>query len=241
MSGAVLGIAALTALAVSCGAAQPGSEFAFRLTAIALHESGDGRGGADPLIIGVNPDRARGLPAASIRSATPQEAAARANALIAQGRRIDLGLGQISDQNLPRHGLTVETAFDACRNMAAIADHYADDVHAVWTLAHRRYNTGSTERGATYAAGVEQVLARVRAQRASQPDAVSAPAAAPPAPALSAAALASCGPAPPSWDGWALHAHESCVRRAASAAPPPSPDGAGAPAVVALNQPPEPR
>ncbi len=139
-----------------CGRAGPGSEFAKRIAAIAIHESG-----GDPLVIGVNADRARGLPAAAIRSATPQEAAARAATLIVQGRSIDLGLMQINSGQLARHGLTLDAAFDACRNVAAGADHYAADVRAVWSLAHRRYNTGSIERGAAYAASIERVLARV--------------------------------------------------------------------------------
>lgn len=140
-----------------CGRAEPGSEFAKRIAAIAIHESG-----GDPFIIGVNADRGQGLPAAAVRSATSAEAAAKARALLAQGRSIDLGIMQINSAQLARHGLTVEEAFDACRNVAAGADHYADDVRAVWNLAHRRYNTGGMERGAAYAAGVEQVLARVR-------------------------------------------------------------------------------
>ncbi len=150
-----------------CGRAEPGSEFARRLAAIAIHESGNGRDSADPLVIGVNADRARGLPAAAIRSTTPQEAAARAAALLVEGRSIDLGLMQINSAQLAQHGLTLDAAFDACRSMAAGADHYADDVRAVWTLAHRRYNTGSTERGAAYAASVERVLARVPAPAAT--------------------------------------------------------------------------
>lgn len=159
MSATALSLAAVLALATDprCGAAVPGSEFASRLAAIAIHESG-----GDPFVIGVNADRERGLPAAAVRSATAQEAATRARTLIAQGRSLDLGLMQINTVNLTRRGLTVETAFDACRNAAAGADHYADDVRAVWTLAHRRYNTGSIERGAAYAVGVEQVLARVQ-------------------------------------------------------------------------------
>ena len=159
MSATALGLAAVLALAADprCGAAPAGSEFASRLAAIAIHESG-----GDPLVIGVNADRARGLPAAAIRSTTPQEAAMRAAALLAQGRSIDLGLMQVNSGQLARHGLIIETAFDACRSMAAGADHYAADVQAVWNLAHRRYNTGGTERGAAYAAGVKQVLARVR-------------------------------------------------------------------------------
>ena len=215
MSG-TLTLVAVLALAADprCGGAVVGSEFQARLAAIAIHESG-----GDPLVIGVNADPARGLPATAIRSATPQEAAARAAALIAQGRSVDLGLMQINSGQIARHGLTVETAFDACRNMAAGADHYADDVKAVWTLAHRRYNTGSTERGAAYAAGVEQVLARVRAQQgalsasAAQPSPVPQEPPAPP-------------PCAPAWDAWAL------IQCSARQAAPPAPSPADAAPVV---------
>ena len=179
MSATALTLAAILALATDphCGAAAPDGEFASRLAAIAIHESG-----GDPLVIGVNADPARRLPAAAVRSATPQEAAARAGDLLTQGRSIDLGLMQVNSGQLARHGLTLETAFDACRSMAAGADHYAGDVRAVWSLAHRRYNTGSTERGAAYAADVEQVLNRVRGQQFTLPasSAVSSPASQPP-------------------------------------------------------------
>ncbi len=141
MSATVLGLTAILAFATNprCGAAAPDGEFVSRLAAIAIRESG-----GDPLVIGVNADPARGLPATALRSTTPQKAATRAATLLAQGRSIDLGLMQINSGQLARHGLTVQTAFEACRNMAAGAAHYADDVQAVWTLAHRRYNTGST-------------------------------------------------------------------------------------------------
>jgi type IV secretion system protein VirB1 len=166
VSATVLTLATVLALAADpqCGAAAPGSEFQSRLAAIAIHESG-----GDPFVIGANADRARGLPATAIRSATPQEAATRAAALLAQGRSIDLGLMQINSGQLARHGLTLETAFDACRSMAAGADHYAADVRAVWNFALRRYNTGTVERGAAYAASVERVLARVPAIQIAGP------------------------------------------------------------------------
>lgn len=159
MSGVILTLAALAALASDprCGAAVPGSEFASRLAAIAVHESG-----GDPLIIGVNPDSERYLPASVVRPSTTGEAIAAARALLAQGRSIDVGLMQINSAQLSHHGLSVEDAFDGCRSMSAGADHFAADVRAVWNLAHRRYNTGSIERGERYAAEVEQVLARVR-------------------------------------------------------------------------------
>ena len=210
MSATALGLAAVLALAANprCGAAPAGSEFASRLAAIAIHESG-----GDPLVIGVNADRARGLSAAAIRSATPQEAAAQAAALVAQGRSIDLGLMQINATNLARHGLTVETAFDACRNMAAGANHYAADVQAVWSLAHRRYNTGSTERGAAYAASVEQVLNRVRTQQSglpASPTLLTPTSQQPPAPP----------PCAPAWDAWALA--QCSAQQAAPPAPSPA-------------------
>lgn len=190
-----LALAAVLSLAVDphCGAATPRSEFAQRITAIAIHESG-----GDPLLIGVNADPSRGLPAAMVRAATAQDAARQARTLLAQGRSIDLGLMQINSSQLARHGLTVDAAFDACRNMAAGAEHYAADVAAVWNLAARRYNTGAIERGAAYAASVEQVLARVReappqAGTRAQVAALPSPTADPP-------------PCAPVWDGWALAA-----------------------------------
>jgi type IV secretion system protein VirB1 len=174
-------MAAVLALAVDphCGAATPGSEFAQRITAIAIHESG-----GDPLIIGVNADPSRGLPGAVVRSATMQDAIGQARALLAQGRSIDLGLMQINSAQLARHGLSVDAAFDACRNMAAGADHYAADVAAVWNLAARRYNAGTIERGAAYAASVQQVLARVQRAGGQPHTGATSP---PPAPAHPAA------------------------------------------------------
>ncbi len=218
MSATVLTLATVLALAANpqCGAAPAGSEFQSRLAAIAIHESG-----GDPLVIGVNADRARGLPAAAIRSAIPQEAATRAAALVAQGRSIDLGLMQVNSGQLARHGLTVETAFDACRSMAAGADHYAADVQAVWSLAHRRYNTGSTEHGAAYAASVEQVLNRVRAQRDALPTSPMQPSLVPQQPPAPP-------PCAPAWDAWAL---AQCSARQAV---PPAPSPADGNPVVAV-------
>ena len=192
-----LALAAVLSLAIDphCGAAAPRSEFAQRITAIAIHESG-----GDPLVIGVNPDPARGLPAVVVRSATAQDAARQARTLLAQGRSIDLGLMQINSSQLARHGLTVDAAFDACRNMAAGAEHYAADVAAVWNLAARRYNAGGIEHGAAYAASVEQVLARVRETPSRAGAAPRAQAAALPSP------TADPPPCAPAWDGWALAA-----------------------------------
>jgi hypothetical protein len=112
--------------------------------ATALQESG-----GDALAIGVNAEP--GLPAFRITSATPAEAVTKARTLIAQGRRLDLGLMQISVPQL--HGLSLIDAFDACRNMATGAAHLAADY--IWVLAHRRYQCGSPDCGVSYAAAVE--------------------------------------------------------------------------------------
>ena len=49
------------------------------------------------------------------------EALATTSALAAQGFDFSIGLGQINARNLPRLGLTVEDAFDPCRNLQAMA------------------------------------------------------------------------------------------------------------------------
>ena len=48
------------------------------------------------------------------------EAVATARALHAAGWNFSLGLGQINLQNLPRLGLTIDTAFEPCANLAAM-------------------------------------------------------------------------------------------------------------------------
>lgn len=150
MSGTALTLAAIAAFVVdpACGAVRvdspAGERFARHVVATVARESG-----RDPYVIGVN-----GPGGGPLRSANAAEAATKARALVAAGRSIDLGLGQINDRNLSRHGLTFESAFNPCHNVAAAARHLAGDVRHVLALASRRYNTGSTERGDTYAQGV---------------------------------------------------------------------------------------
>lgn len=184
----VLGLASDPA----CGGATQGSEFARRLAAIAMHESA----GGNPLAIGVNADPARSLPAASFAPPTQEKAIEIARNLIAQRRSVDLGLMGINSLNLSRHGLTVERAFDPCASMKAGADHYADDVKAaaIFDLAHRRYNTGGFDRGASYVASIEAQLRKVRNQPA------------PPAPVSLPPSKPAPPPCAPAWDGWALAA-----------------------------------
>ena len=70
----------------------------------------------DPLAIGVN-----GEPRLALAAQTPAEAIRTASRLIAQGRSLDLGLGQINVRNLKPLGLRLADAFDPCRNLAAAA------------------------------------------------------------------------------------------------------------------------
>ncbi|MGJ0489462.1 lytic transglycosylase domain-containing protein [Methylobacter sp.] len=49
------------------------------------------------------------------------EAVATAQSLIAQGYNIDMGLGQINSANLDRTGLSIESVFEPCTNLAVSA------------------------------------------------------------------------------------------------------------------------
>lgn len=124
--------------------------------------------GFDPLAIGVN-----GKPRITVTAATRAEAAAKASALIAAGRSVDLGLAQINSRNLGWLGLTVEAAFDPCRNLAAAARilQAGYDVRRVLAVGEQpalrtalsRYNTGDPIRGFDngYVAKVTSAAARI--------------------------------------------------------------------------------
>lgn len=83
-------------------------------------------------------------------------AASIASRLIAAGHSVDIGLMQVNSANLPALGLTVASALDPCRSIAAGAAILAGDyaggaTHAQQQAALRvaisRYNTGDAERG----------------------------------------------------------------------------------------------
>lgn len=167
----ILEFAAFVGLATSCA---PGVA-AETLAAVARAESG-----FDTLAINVN-----GPAGGRVRAAGTAEAVARARALIATGRSVDLGLMQVNSRNLGWLGLSVEEAFDPCRSIAAGA--------RVLT-AFSGYNTGSPSRG--FANGY---VARVLAADAANDGAPARPA---PAPAAGVAAP----PPPESWDVWAVPA-----------------------------------
>ncbi|ACG78757.1 conjugal transfer protein [Phenylobacterium zucineum HLK1] len=184
-----LDLATLLPLASQCAPAVAPST----LLAIAKAESA-----FDPLAIGVN-----GAGGGALRPRSAEEAAAVARRLIANGRSIDLGLGQINSRNLSRLGLTVEAAFDPCRNLAASATvlsegfdratKVAPGEQAALRMALSIYNTGHPERGLRngYVTRVTRAAASlVPALRTHAAANVSPPSASPPA-------------AAPTWDVFA--------------------------------------
>ena len=144
-----LTLAAIHALAAACAP----SVAPETLTAIAHVESG-----LRTLAIHAN-----GPGGGTILPTTRQEAIERAQALLREGRSIDIGLMQINSRNLGWLGLSVEDAFDPCRNIAAGA--------RVLT-SFSGYNTGHPQRG--FANGY---VARVLAASASNAAQAPAPAA----------------------------------------------------------------
>lgn len=139
----ILDIATIVALAHQCAP----SVAAETLVSVVHTESR-----FNPYAIGVN--------AKGVRAPAPTDsasAAAAARALIARGYNIDLGLGQINSANLKWLGLSVEDAFDPCRNLAAAArvlssnylsvSHSSASTQAAVATAVSMYNTGSQSRG----------------------------------------------------------------------------------------------
>lgn len=108
--------------------------------------------GFNPLAINVN-----GEPRVTVRARSRSEAVLSARRLIAQGRSVDLGLGQINSKNLGWLDLSIEAAFDPCRNLAASARVLQDGYQraaAQWRdpqdalrIAFSIYNTGHPRRG----------------------------------------------------------------------------------------------
>jgi type IV secretion system protein VirB1 len=155
------------------------------LSAVASAESG-----FSPFAINVNHALQLARPPAS-----RAEAAAAARTLQAAGANFDLGLLQINVSNLRRLGLSLEDAFDPCRNLAAgavlLQANYATarvagpDPQAALRTALSRYNTGDDTRGFRNGYVTRVVSAAARLEGAP-----SAPS--PPTPAIP----------PPAWDAF---------------------------------------
>lgn len=104
----------------------------------------------DPFALNVNGGR---QPA---RQTNAADAAATARRYVAAGYSVDLGLGQINSRNMRWLGLTWETIFDPCTNVAALARVLTTNYNAVRAgrdpqtalrVALSMYNTGSQTRG----------------------------------------------------------------------------------------------
>ena len=106
-----------------------------------------------PFSIGVN----YGKPQLRRQPTNKQEAIEAAKALIGKGYNIDMGLGQINSANMDWLGLTVEDAFDPCKNLGAAARVLTNnfqratkgtaDPQQALGKAISAYNTGSFARG----------------------------------------------------------------------------------------------
>jgi type IV secretion system protein VirB1 len=90
------------------------------------------------------------------RQTNAADAAATARRYVAAGYSVDLGLGQINSRNMRWLGLTWETVFDPCTNVAALArvliTNYnaakpGRDPQTALRVALSMYNTGSQTRG----------------------------------------------------------------------------------------------
>jgi type IV secretion system protein VirB1 len=90
------------------------------------------------------------------RQANAADAATTARRYVAAGYSVDLGLGQINSRNMRWLGLTWDTVFDPCTNVAALArvltTNYnlvkaGRDPQTAFRVALSMYNTGSQTRG----------------------------------------------------------------------------------------------
>ncbi len=107
----------------------------------------------NPLVININ-----GGTKLERQPSSKEEAVITAKWLIEHGYNVDLGLGQVNSVNLSKTKLSVEDAFDACKNLAAAAtilkwnyesaqQHTAGNEQSALMAAISAYNTGSYTRG----------------------------------------------------------------------------------------------
>ncbi|WP_419756228.1 lytic transglycosylase domain-containing protein [Brevundimonas sp.] len=174
----------------------------------------------DPLAIGVNSG-----PRPPRRASDAAEAARIARDLLARGANLDLGIGQINSSNLDWLDLSVEQAFDPCRNLSAAGrvlragyrPRPGEPPQTALRRALSRYNTGDPRRGFAngYVGRVENAAARLGL---AAPAAAVAPAPSP----LSPASEPSPQPSPAPWDVFG-RARYSAVLAFAIAAPEWSP------------------
>lgn len=153
---------------------------------------------------------------------------------VAKGYSVDMGLGQINSRNMKALGLTFNTIFDPCTNIAAAGAVISGNYHSVRSGLHPQralrvalsmYNTGSQSRGfnngyvekvvgnAGVSDGIQPVMVRAATiSDAADPNTLSAEAqlAALVEENTSVAGqqLAAPPPPPPSWDVFAKAEYE---------------------------------
>lgn len=138
----ILTVAAFKMLALTCGP----SVHVETLASVARAESS-----FNSLAIGDN------TAGRSYAPASVEQAIQTANALIARGHSLDLGLMQINTKNLRGLRMSVADAFDACKSMAGgarvLVEGYrpagSEDNQATLLRALSHYNTGNQQRGFT--------------------------------------------------------------------------------------------
>ena len=105
------------------------------------------------LAIGVNGLGRQPLPASSV-----EQAVRTARYYVSKGYSVDLGLGQINSRNMKALGLTWDTVFEPCTNIAAAGAVISGNYRSVREGLHPQralrialsmYNTGSQSRGFT--------------------------------------------------------------------------------------------
>ncbi len=136
------------------------------MLAIMTHESA-----LQPYTIHVNRDRAGSRPEKTYTLETEAAAVAVAQALQREGRSFDAGLAQVTTANWPRLGVTAETVFEPCRNVAAGAAVFQAGLPVADRIALSLYNTGDPFAGASngYISAVERQSRPVAADLAPAP------------------------------------------------------------------------
>jgi type IV secretion system protein VirB1 len=205
-------------LALRCGPSVAPST----LASVAQTESG-----FQALAINDNTTGTRGVPA------TRDIAVEIASKLIEASHSVDLGIMQINSRNFAALGLTVATAFDPCKSVAAAAvilagDYIGGETHdeqqSALRIALSKYNTGDAQRG--FANGYVRHVESAARSVVPALD-VNAPAAATEGQTLPAAAVpaAPVDPnAPPSWDVWSSFDYAATHHQDTRAPAPPIPE-----------------
>lgn len=169
-----------------------------------------------------------GLSRQPSRPRSASEAIAVAQRYVSRGHSVDMGLGQINSRNMDWLGLTWESVFDPCTNVAAagtVLSHNYRSVQAgrspqaALRIALSMYNTGSQSRGFRngYVARVERAGQRIRGHRVSAPPAIGAE-----QPIRLLAASYDTADAPQAIAGY-LSAEAIAAENIAAAPPPPPP------------------